>query len=136
MALKREQLAVIHVAKKELNLDDDTYREILRQTAGVASSKELDAQGFERLMTRLNQLGFKRKAPKKPKMAKDGQALILPGQMELIASLYGRLGWTERDRRAGFNRRQIGKPWPQTRSEANKIIEALKAMLRRKQNKA
>ena len=30
--------------------------------------------------------------------------------------------------RMNFCRRVCGEPWPQTRNEANKIIEALKAM--------
>lgn len=133
MALTREQLAVIHVAKKELQLDDDLYRTILRQAAGVSSSKDLDTQGFDRVMSRMKQLGFKRQASRKTRQPKDGQALVLPSQMELISQLYDHLGWDDRDRRVGFNRRQIRKPWPQTRLEANKVIEGLKAMIRRKE---
>lgn len=132
MGLNREQLAVIHIAKKELNLDDDLYRSILKSEAGVESSKSLSPQQFDQIMKRFKKLGFKKLTPKREK---SGSALVLPSQMEFIEKLYDQLGWTERERRVGFNQRQITKPWPQSRSEANKIIEGLKAMIRRKKIK-
>ena len=37
----------------------------------------------------------------------------------------------EKPQQIAFNRRQIGKPWPQTTAEASKVCEGLKAMLMR-----
>jgi hypothetical protein len=52
-------------------------------------------------------------------------------QLDLIAALYTQLGWTELPRQIGFSKRCCRKSWPQTRTDANKVIEGLKAMLGR-----
>lgn len=55
----RNKYSIIHVAKKQLGLDDDAYRAIL-SGAGVESSKEIktDAQ-FNTVMSAFESLGFK-----------------------------------------------------------------------------
>lgn len=53
------QIALIHVAKKQLGLDDDMYRAILQIHGRVESSKDLDAAGFEAVMRYFNKCGFK-----------------------------------------------------------------------------
>lgn len=52
------QLSVIHLAKKQLGLDDDTYRAVLKTHGGVESSKDLDAAGFEAVMRYFKRCGF------------------------------------------------------------------------------
>lgn len=42
---KQRQLAKIHIAKKALGMDDDTYRAVLRKVGGVDSSKSLTPMG-------------------------------------------------------------------------------------------
>jgi hypothetical protein len=42
--------AVIHAVKKECKLSDEEYRNILKESAGVTSSKELDDAGFKKVM--------------------------------------------------------------------------------------
>ncbi|MDI3547907.1 MAG: hypothetical protein PWR10_1559 [Halanaerobiales bacterium] len=130
--ISNKKKALLHVAKNQLGLDDDLYREILYQEAGVKSSTKLSDKGFKKVMRRFEKLGFKSK-PKKPKRKRENKphGVITPGMQDLINELYNKLGWDDSKRQIGFNRRQIGKPWPQTRAEANKIIEALKAMVRR-----
>ncbi|MEF9425681.1 MAG: regulatory protein GemA [Candidatus Mariimomonas ferrooxydans] len=48
--MDRKKLAIIHIVKKELNLSDDEYRDILRTAAGVNSAKDLDEEKFKKLM--------------------------------------------------------------------------------------
>ncbi|MEW6427633.1 MAG: phage protein GemA/Gp16 family protein [Thermodesulfobacteriota bacterium] len=48
--LDHKKLAVIHITKKELGLDDQVYREMLEAVAGVRSSRDLDEAGFRKLM--------------------------------------------------------------------------------------
>ncbi|SFI90681.1 regulatory protein GemA [Brevibacillus centrosporus] len=131
--IERKQLAVLHIAKKDLSLVDDVYRQILQQEAGVSSSRDLSLDGFRKVMKRLEQLGYKGGA--KPKQTssktKDPNAIVGPWQAQKIRQLFDELGWHEADRQQGFTKKMIGKPWAQTRSEANKIIEGLKAMLKR-----
>lgn len=40
----------MHIVKKELNLSEGEYRDILRKVAGVESAKELDDEKFMKLM--------------------------------------------------------------------------------------
>jgi hypothetical protein len=50
MSIDNKKLAVVHILKKELNLSDDEYRDILQQAAGVRSAKDLDEANFRKLM--------------------------------------------------------------------------------------
>lgn len=49
-SMDRKRLAFIHIIKKELNLSDGEYRQILSDAAGVTSAKDLDEGKFRRLM--------------------------------------------------------------------------------------
>lgn len=48
--MDKKKLALIHIIKKELNLSDAEYRNILQEAAGVQSAKELDRLSFRKLM--------------------------------------------------------------------------------------
>jgi len=52
-------LALIHLAKQQLGLDDDTYRALLWHVAGVRSARELDPAGRVAVLTRLREHGFR-----------------------------------------------------------------------------
>jgi len=58
-ARRRRDLAKIHIAKKQLGLDDESYREILYQVAGVRTSAMLDEAGRILVIKRFKELGFK-----------------------------------------------------------------------------
>lgn len=57
--ITHSKIAVIQVARQQLGLSEDDYRSILWNHAGVASSKDLDDNGFEAVMFRLSELGFR-----------------------------------------------------------------------------
>lgn len=59
MSLSRSKIAVIQVARQQLGLTEEDYRGILRNCGGVSSSKDLSDDGFEAVMFRLSQLGFR-----------------------------------------------------------------------------
>ena len=126
------QLALIHVAKKELALSDEDYRAILGQY-GVSSSKDLTIAGFEKVMTHMERLGFKSITPRQPTRApiRDANGLPYPAQLKMLDIYFNRLGFDSADRRQGFCQRMIKKAWPQTRAEANMVFEGLKAMVAR-----
>lgn len=48
--LDHKKLALIHIVKRELNLSDQEYRDMLEQVTGVRSARDLDEDGFRRLM--------------------------------------------------------------------------------------
>jgi hypothetical protein len=138
MLIGAKQKALIHVAKTQLCLDDDRYRDLLRSTCGVESSKELSFTQYDKLLKRFRELGFRIKhqgrghrQPYLKSPDRDPGGLPSPAHLKKINDLYEQLGWTEPERRIGLNQRIIKRPWPQSRAEANKIIEALKSMVAR-----
>lgn len=57
---KRLQLIrLIHVAKRELKMDDDTYRSILSKIGNRLSAKEMSVSELDRVLEHLKQAGFK-----------------------------------------------------------------------------
>lgn len=66
MTLTKNQIKVLHVAKGQLALDDDMYRDSLEANAGVRSAKDLDYQGFKAVMEHFERCGFKSKLAKRP----------------------------------------------------------------------
>lgn len=58
------EIAKIHIAKQQLGLDDETYREVLWTVARVRSSKDLTTDGRRKLLAHFIARGFE---PKKAK---------------------------------------------------------------------
>ncbi|HNX76074.1 MAG TPA: regulatory protein GemA [Candidatus Rifleibacterium sp.] len=58
---RRKDLAMIHLAKKDLGLDDDMYRDILKQCCGVESSADLDQPNRRKLLAFFRGRGWGRK---------------------------------------------------------------------------
>lgn len=131
--IDRSKLAVVHVARKELRLDEDQYRALLRAECGVESAAQLDDAMFSRLMKRFEKLGFvsTAKQQRRDRRVRRPAALITTEQQALIDQLFRKLGWDEPSRRMGFSKRCCRKSFPQTRGDANRVIEGLKAILAR-----
>jgi phage gp16-like protein len=58
-AERNADLARIHIAKKQLGLDDDTYRDMLFSIGRVRSAGDLDFAGRRRVLEHLASRGFK-----------------------------------------------------------------------------
>lgn len=56
---RRAMTAKIHVAKKQLQLDEDDYRQILLEESGRTSSADCTEAELERVLKRFEALGFK-----------------------------------------------------------------------------
>jgi len=61
---RKRELAMIHVAKKQLAMDDESYRAILYACGRVQSSKDLDYGGRQRVIEHLKKCGFVVAKPK------------------------------------------------------------------------
>lgn len=61
----RNLLAQIHIAKKELGMDDATYRAMLHSVAGVTSAKDLSVAAATKVIANCKRLGWKPKAATK-----------------------------------------------------------------------
>ncbi|MGO4380353.1 gp16 family protein [Pseudoduganella sp. RAF19] len=57
--IRSADLAKIHIAKKQLGMDDATYRAMLAAHGGVASAKNLTHDGAARVLAHLQRCGFK-----------------------------------------------------------------------------
>ena len=63
MNRRRKDLAIIHIAKKSLGMDDDTYRQMLFTIARVRSAADLNHTGRIAVIEHLHALGFKSPRP-------------------------------------------------------------------------
>ena len=57
--MSNAELAKIHIAKKQLNLNDDDYRAILERVTGRATSKGMTANQHAAVLAEFNRLGWK-----------------------------------------------------------------------------
>jgi transposase len=135
--ISKEKKAVLHVAKSQLHLDDDTYRDLLASVAGVRSSNDLTDVLFDRVMKHFEKkLGFtstakRRRREKRKKADSNVVRLKTEAQLAKIQDNYRRLGFDTIARQHGFNRRQCGKAEPVTLGDCERIIEGQKAILGR-----
>jgi len=115
--MERKKLALIHIIKKELGLEDAEYRTLLREAAGVESSRDLDEAGFRRLMRHFIRTRHYR-------VTSDGVTLR---QKMFIKSLADALGWTP-EHLSNFLHKYHHKDSLDrlTRKEASRVIESLK----------
>ncbi|MBE4071074.1 regulatory protein GemA [Vibrio parahaemolyticus] len=60
-------LKLVQIGKRELAMDDDTYRAMLENITGQNSAKNLQQWQLSKVLDHLKSLGFKPKASNKPK---------------------------------------------------------------------
>jgi hypothetical protein len=87
MTISRNQMKLIHVARRKLGLDEDHYRSALVQIGGVPSITELDKDGFAALIGYFEYLGFKPLSAKGPNYG-DRPGWASFAQIELIRNLW------------------------------------------------
>lgn len=134
---RRAMLAKIHVARKQLGLDEDDYRQILLEETGHTSAGDCTEAALERALKRFEGLGFKPlpKAGAQPAANRPAQHPVARKARALWISLY-HLGAVESPNEKAlesFARRQLKCErlvWADQR-QGYKLIEALKAMAAR-----
>lgn len=137
----RKKKALVHIAKEDLHLDEDAYRQILKGVAGVGSAKDLTEEGFERMMRRFQEMGFKGLLPSPYQPVPRGRLIpldspvgaegVTQNQQGFISYLLGKLTWSDGHYDA-FCRRIIKRPSPRTKRDGQKVIIGLMAIARRK----
>ncbi|WP_026379382.1 gp16 family protein [Afifella pfennigii] len=126
-------LAAIHVAKRDLGLDDGAYRAVLARVTGKSSAGAMSESERRMVLAELRRLGFKgsskrgRKAPSGP-YAKKAQALwIALWNLGAVAD--------KRDQALlAFVKRQTGierTEWVLDAGHGRAVVEALKAWCER-----
>jgi len=141
MAIGRKKKALVHIAKEDLRLDEESYRQILKGVAGVESSTQLTVEGFEKVMKRFEEMGFKGLLPSPhhpvprgrliPPESPQGFEGMTTNQKDFMLYLLDRLGWDQNHSHA-FCQRIIKKPEPMTKRDGQKIIIGLMAILRKR----
>ena len=139
MVERRRLLSIL--PKKTLHLDEETYRQILKGVAGVESSAQLTEKGFEKVMRRFQEMGFKGLLPDPyqpvpkgrliPPDSPQGRETITSSQLGFVSYLLEKLSWDEGHYRA-FCQRIIKGPEPSTKRDGQKIIIGLMAILRQR----
>lgn len=131
---RRALIAKIHVAKKQLGLNDDDYRAVLLDVGGAASAADMADAKLVAVVRHFEARGFTATArkPGTPRRADSPMALKARA---LWISLH-QLGAIEDGSEAaleGFARRQLGVTKMQWADQAQgyKLIEALKARAQR-----
>jgi phage gp16-like protein len=80
MGTRTRELALIHMGKKALGMDDDTYRDFLHKTANVRSAAELSAAGLRAVIEAMRALGFRAKpsvaAPQRVRAPRERAPLV------------------------------------------------------------
>lgn len=101
MALKKSLISKIHVAKTQLGLDDEVYRQMLQRVTGKASSKDLTEREAGRLIAEFRAKGFIEKSNPKTK-GKPHNFKQLPDYIKKIEALLAdmQLPWAYADKLA------------------------------------
>lgn len=63
--MKHKYIRLIHIAKSQLNIDDDTYRHLLQTLTPKKSTKDMTIWELEKVLDNLKSKGFKVKSSKK-----------------------------------------------------------------------
>ena len=129
--MNRTQLIkVIHVARRELRLDDDTYRQLLKTHSGIDSLRDMTDSQLKAIFDVMKKRGFKVKS-KEPALY-DKQAAMIHALWRDMAE-----NGVVRDGREQalntFIKRQTGidrMEWLSTK-QASQVIECLKKWLSR-----
>jgi len=69
-AVRNKQLAAIHIARVQLGLDEDTYRDVLWTVACVHSAADLDADGRGKVLAHFRSRGFSQRRKSNPMVGK------------------------------------------------------------------
>lgn len=83
-ATRRTLIAKIHIAKKDLAMDDETYRDVLQRVTGKDSCKNMTIVELKKVISDMKRLGFTpkqtaqsiQKHGRKPTTTEDRQALL------------------------------------------------------------
>ncbi len=132
MTVNKAYLAKIHIAKKELGLDDDSYRDIMaRICAGKTSAKELTIKEADAVIDEFKRLGWKPKRKGSFKKADDPQVRLIYALWGLLKKKGAVQAQTPHafcevilDKQGYYSASRV--EWIKERESINHIVEVLK----------
>jgi phage gp16-like protein len=135
-------LATIHIAKKQLGLDDETYRDFLARETGKRSAADLTEAERRKVVLAFEQQGFKRSSKGGSKPRADRLSGPYAAKLQALWIAAWNLGIVDNASDAAliaFVKRQTGIShgrWLRHGDDATKVIEALKDWIRRESGDA
>jgi hypothetical protein len=126
-------LAILHIAKKQLGLDDDTWRDLLERETGRRSSKDMSDGERGRVLDVLKSQGFK-PASRSSRKGLEGKYAGKLQALWIAGWNLGLIGNRDDAALLAFVKRQTGidhTRFLRYHDDATKAIEALKAWLAR-----
>jgi glucosamine 6-phosphate synthetase-like amidotransferase/phosphosugar isomerase protein len=141
-AIDKTQIRLIHVAKSQLKIGEENYREMLRAWYGVESSKALTYDQASALIDELKRIGFRLKTKRvaspcamcatyerREKLPDDVIVLASREQLLKIGHLREDVQWKAWDGYVRWLRKYFGIRQVRTSPEASAVIEGLKGLL-------
>ena len=131
-AHKAAMLAKVHIARKDLGLDEDSYRDVLVRVTGQDSAKALDAAGLDKLLGEFKRLGWKPAKAATPRSDK-AQVGMIYGLWKAMRPLLqdpspqALRAFCQRQTRTPAHPDGISAPEFLSAPMANRVIEGLKA---------
>ena len=127
---RRAMLSKVHIARKELAMTEDAYRDVLARITGADSAKDLTSGQLHAVLGEFKRLGWAAPAPK---------SRAHSPQARLVYALWKEMGeegiLSDRSQEAlrAFCRRQSGVDAPEflRADQANRVVEGLKGWRRR-----
>lgn len=81
-------IQLIHVAKRDLQLDDQTYQAILQQYGTSSSSADLSIPTLEKVLEHMKRAGFKVRSSKTKSKPEKSRAMAQDGESRKIRALW------------------------------------------------
>ncbi|MDW3715329.1 MULTISPECIES: gp16 family protein [unclassified Pseudomonas] len=107
--MKSPGLTKIQIARRQLGMDDDTYRAMLKRTVGAESSKGLTPRQVGRVLAELERLGFEPTG--KAKMPTDRQVAEPPPERKALVF------------KIGAQLASAGRPWAYADAIAQRMFQ-------------
>jgi len=132
---RRAMLAKIHVARKQLALTEDSYRDLLRRITGQDSAGTLNDAGLDKVLAEFRRLGWK--APSGRTRSAKPQIRMIRAVWADMAPLLAQHGedalrsFVQRQTRNAAHPDGITAPEFLSPVMANRVLEGLKAWKRR-----
>lgn len=132
---RRAMIAKLHLAKKQLRMDEEDYRAALERVTGQRSASDLNHRQLETAVAEMERLGFTA-APKSGRPAAKGSFTPAASKARAMLISLGLMGVIRNSSEAAleaFARRQLGVDrlaWADD-AQVYKLIEALKAIANR-----
>ena len=127
-AMRKKMIGKVHIAKNQLAIDDDVYRDLLEDVTGKRSCKDMDERELHLVLERMRGFGFKNFFP----ATKDNATKT---QVDKIRALWIDLAKSElvpdgESVLLGFVKRQtkVDRLEWLTPKQCNAVIEGLKAI--------